>query len=61
VASAVRNENQDVARGCHPLVAEQERVIQIDARMQRPEDFGRIIVARKNGSTGARGPGGAGQ
>jgi HAE1 family hydrophobic/amphiphilic exporter-1 len=29
---------------------EQERVIQIDARMQRPEDFGKIIVARKNGA-----------
>jgi len=28
----------------------QDRVVQIDARMQRPEDFGRIIVARKNGA-----------
>jgi HAE1 family hydrophobic/amphiphilic exporter-1 len=25
-------------------------VVKIDARMQRPEDFGKIIVARKNGA-----------
>jgi HAE1 family hydrophobic/amphiphilic exporter-1 len=25
-------------------------VVQIDARMQRPEDFGKIIVARRNGT-----------
>ena len=49
VASAVRNENQDVPVGTIRS-AEQERVIQIQARMQRPEDFGRIIVARKNGA-----------
>jgi HAE1 family hydrophobic/amphiphilic exporter-1 len=30
--------------------SEQERIIQIDARMQRPEDFAQIIVARKNGA-----------
>jgi HAE1 family hydrophobic/amphiphilic exporter-1 len=28
----------------------QERVVQIDARMQRPEDFGQIIVTRKGGA-----------
>ena len=28
----------------------QDRVVQIDARMKRPEDFGRIIVTRKNGA-----------
>ena len=48
----------------------QERVVQIDARMQRPEDFGRIIVARKGAaSAGQAGaecahpprPGGAGE
>jgi len=49
VASAVRTENQDLPVGAIRS-AEQERVIQIDARMQRPEDFGRIIVARKNGA-----------
>ena len=29
---------------------EQERVVQIDARMERPEDFGKIIVTRKGGA-----------
>ena len=47
VANAVRNENQDLPVGAIRSLA-QERVVQIDARMQRPEDFGRIIVARKN-------------
>lgn len=46
VVSAVRNENQDLPVGAIRSLA-QERVVQIDARMQRPEDFGRIIVARK--------------
>nr|WP_315847801.1 efflux RND transporter permease subunit [uncultured Rhodoferax sp.] len=49
VVSAVRNENQDLPVGAIRS-AEQERVIQIEARMQRPEDFGKIIVARKNGA-----------
>ncbi|MBC7917828.1 MAG: efflux RND transporter permease subunit [Rhodoferax sp.] len=49
VANAVRNENQDLPVGTL-LNKNQERVVQIEARMQRPEDFGRIIVARKNGA-----------
>ena len=49
VANAVRNENQDLPVGAIRSL-EQERVVQIDARMERPEDFGKIIVARKNGS-----------
>ena len=49
VAAAVRNENQDLPVGSIRSLA-QERVVQIDARMQRPEDFGKIIVARKNGA-----------
>lgn len=49
VATAVRNENQDLPVGAIRSLA-QERVVQIDARMQRPEDFARIIVARKNGA-----------
>ena len=49
VAAAVRNENQDLPVGAIRSLA-QERVVQIDARMQRPEDFGRIIVTRKNGA-----------
>ncbi len=49
VANAVRNETLDIPVGTiHSK--EQERVIQIDARMQRPEDFGKIIVARKGGA-----------
>jgi HAE1 family hydrophobic/amphiphilic exporter-1 len=51
VASAVRNENQDLPVGAIRSLA-QERVVKIDARMKRPEDFGKIIVARKAGSGG---------
>ncbi|MDH4428678.1 MAG: efflux RND transporter permease subunit [Acidovorax sp.] len=49
VAAAVRNENQDLPVGAIRSLA-QERVVQIDARMERPEDFGRIIVTRKGGA-----------
>jgi HAE1 family hydrophobic/amphiphilic exporter-1 len=57
VVAAVRNENQDLPVGAIRSLA-QERVVQIDARMERPEDFGRIIVARKgSGSAGQAGAG----
>ena len=46
VVSAVRNENQDLPVGAIRSLM-QERVVKIDARMKRPEDFGNIIVARK--------------
>ncbi len=49
VATAVRNENQDLPVGAIRAL-EQERVVQIQARVKRPEEFGRIIVARKNGA-----------
>ena len=49
VVAAVRNENQDLPVGAIRSLA-QERMVQIDARMQRPEDFGRIIVARRDGA-----------
>jgi hydrophobic/amphiphilic exporter-1 (mainly G- bacteria), HAE1 family len=49
VVTAVSNENQDLPMGAIRSL-EQERVVQIEARMQRPEDFGKIIVARKNGA-----------
>ncbi|MDO8441616.1 MAG: efflux RND transporter permease subunit [Polaromonas sp.] len=52
VVSAVRNENQDIPVGAIRSLA-QERVVKIDARMKRPEDFGKIIVARKTSGTGA--------
>ena len=49
VVAAVRNENQDLPVGAIRS-QEQERVIQIAGRMQRPEDFGRIIISRKGGA-----------
>jgi HAE1 family hydrophobic/amphiphilic exporter-1 len=49
VAAAVRNENQSLPVGAIRS-REQDRVVQIDARMERPEDIGAIIVARKNGA-----------
>jgi HAE1 family hydrophobic/amphiphilic exporter-1 len=49
VVNAVRGENQDLPMGAARSLT-QERMVQIDARMQRPEDFGRIIVGRKNGT-----------
>jgi HAE1 family hydrophobic/amphiphilic exporter-1 len=52
VVAAVKSENQDLPVGAVRSNA-QELAVQIDARMQRPEDFGRIIVARK-GSTAIR-------
>ncbi len=48
VAQAVRSENQDLPVGAVRSLA-QERMVQIDARMQRPEDFADIIVARRQG------------
>ncbi|WP_309682079.1 efflux RND transporter permease subunit, partial [Polaromonas sp.] len=52
VVSAVRNENQDLPVGAVRSLA-QERVVKIDARMKRPEDFGNLIVARKTSATGS--------
>ena len=43
VANAVRNENQDFPVGAIRSL-EKDRVVQVSARMQRPQDFGRIIV-----------------
>ena len=52
VVTAVKNENQDVPVGAIRSL-QQERMVEIDARMLRPQDFGNIIVARK-GSTPIR-------
>jgi hydrophobic/amphiphilic exporter-1 (mainly G- bacteria), HAE1 family len=49
VANAIRNENQDLPVGAVRSLA-QERVVQVQSRALRPEDFGKIIVARKAGS-----------
>ncbi len=49
VVNAVRSENQDLPVGAIRS-REQERMVQIESRMKRPEDFANIIVGRKNGS-----------
>jgi hydrophobic/amphiphilic exporter-1 (mainly G- bacteria), HAE1 family len=49
VAAAVRNENQDLPVGAVRSLT-QERVVQVQARIQRPQDFAGIIVARKAGA-----------
>ncbi len=54
VVNAVRNENQDLPVGAIRSLS-QERVVKIDARMKRPEDFGKIIVARKGQTPGSNG------
>jgi len=46
IAAAVRNENQDLPVGALRSFA-QERVIQVQSRVKRPEDFANLIVARK--------------
>ncbi len=46
VVAAVKNENQDLPAGAIRSL-EQERMVQVESRMLRPEQFGRIIVARK--------------
>lgn len=49
VVDAVRNENQALPVGSVRSL-EQDRVVQVDARMERPEDFGKIIIMRKGGA-----------
>ncbi len=49
VVAAVRSENQELPMGAIRS-REQERVVQIDARLKRPEDFRDIVVARKSGA-----------
>jgi hydrophobic/amphiphilic exporter-1 (mainly G- bacteria), HAE1 family len=49
VASAIRNENQDIPVGAVRSLA-QERVVQVQSRVLRPEDFAKIIVARRSAS-----------
>ena len=48
IVNAVRNENQDLPVGSVRTL-EQERVVQVQARMERPQDFSQLIVARRNG------------
>ncbi len=48
IVAAVRSENQELPMGAIRS-AEQERVVQINARLKRPEDFRDIVVTRRNG------------
>jgi len=48
VVAAVRGDNQDLPLGTLQTRT-RELVVQLDGRVQRPEDFGRIIVARRAG------------
>jgi len=49
VVAAVRSENQELPMGSIRSL-EQERVVQINARLKRPEDFRDIVVARRGGN-----------
>lgn len=49
IVNAVRSENQDLPVGSIRSL-QQERVVQINARIQRPEQFASIIVAQRNGA-----------
>jgi len=52
VLAAVRSENQELPMGnIRSLV--QESVVQINARLKRPEDFREIVVARKGAGMGS--------
>jgi HAE1 family hydrophobic/amphiphilic exporter-1 len=46
IAAAVRTENQDLPAGAL-RAKERERVVQIKGRIERPEDFAKIVVAHK--------------
>jgi hydrophobic/amphiphilic exporter-1 (mainly G- bacteria), HAE1 family len=50
VLAAVKSENQELPMG-NIRSAVQERVVQINARLKRPDDFRAIVVARKNGAS----------
>ncbi len=52
VAAALRSENQEQPLGSIRS-REQERVVQINARMKAPSDFRDIVVARKTGLAGS--------
>ena len=54
VVAAVKSENQESPMGSIRSL-EQERVVQINARLKRPEDFREIVVARRGSTNGAAG------
>ena len=49
ITSAVRSDNQDLPVGTLKN-DERERVVQVLSRIEQPQDFANIIVARKNGT-----------
>ncbi len=48
VVNAVRNENQELPAGAIRS-SSSEKVVQVQGRIRNPEDFGRIVVARRGG------------
>src|SRR3569623_1040756 len=48
VFNAVRNENQELPTGAIRSTAD-EKVVQIQGRVKHPDEFGRIVVARRGG------------
>ncbi|MEO7031542.1 MAG: efflux RND transporter permease subunit, partial [Herbaspirillum sp.] len=48
VISAVRNENQELPTGAIRSL-ENEKIVQVQGRIQNPQEFNRIIVARRGG------------
>ncbi len=50
VMAAVRNENQELPAGSVRTAAN-EQMVQIQGRVKRPEDFARIVVARRGGQS----------
>ncbi|MGK2898332.1 MAG: efflux RND transporter permease subunit [Burkholderiaceae bacterium] len=54
VVAAVKSENQELPMGSIRSL-EQERVVQINARLKRPEDFREIVVARRGATGGSAG------
>jgi len=49
IVAAVKSENQELPMGAIRSI-EQERVVQINARLKRPEDFRDVVVARRGGN-----------
>jgi HAE1 family hydrophobic/amphiphilic exporter-1 len=49
VMAAVRTENQELPAGALRSL-ERERVVQVQGRVGRPEDFERLVVAKRNGT-----------
>lgn len=48
VINAIRNENQELPTGAIRM-SDTEKVVQVQGRVKNPEDFKRIIVARRGG------------